>query len=62
MQIQTTASDERVVTIRTTLPELKDLHLALIRKKRTKGDIKLLHSLARALSQSEPDLPGVAAS
>lgn len=56
MKVITTSSNDRIVTIEATLEELAELHAALIRKKRTKRDIAILHMYAGWLAGSEPAL------
>ncbi len=57
MKVVTTSSNDRIVQIEATLEELGELHAALIRKKRTKRDIAVLHVFAGWLANSEPALP-----
>ncbi len=56
MHVTTTSSNERTVTIETTLEELSKLHAALTRKKRTSADIQMLHELAALIEACEPNL------
>lgn len=58
MKVTVTSAVDRCVTITTTIDSLQQLHAALIRKKRTRHDIRLLQELAASLSAGEPELPG----
>ncbi len=56
MIIDIESSAERTITIVTTIGELSSLYNALTRKKRTKADIEMLHTLADLIEAKEPNL------
>lgn len=61
MNVSIIPSEERRVSIEVNPAELIDLHQALTRKKRTKGDIRLLHAFAEQLERGDATLRRVVA-